>query len=121
MRAKQVHLQFANLIGGNADIAELPNPSRNCVSNAVLTHEIVDHLPRCQNLFARIGSEQNRTAVVDHAAQICEREMFAVDVKSGHSRLLATSFWLLACFRDAFKLAVSNIPVSERMQPLAAS
>src|SRR5690348_1805323 len=96
MRAKQVHLQFPNLIGSDADIAELSNASSYCVSNAVLAHQVINHLARKLDLLASIGSKQDRPAVVNDRAQICECEMFAVDVKSGQNRLPASSYQLPA-------------------------
>ena len=46
MGAYEVHLQFTNLVAGNADLAQFPDAGSDCVSDLVAGNDLVDDGPR---------------------------------------------------------------------------
>ena len=79
--AEQIQLQFPNLLGCDADVAQFAHAGCHRVCDAILTYQFLDDLARCQHLLPRVWSEQHGTIVIYHLTQVCEGESFAVNVQ----------------------------------------
>ena len=92
MRAYQVDLKFADLIAGDALLAEFADARGNRVRNLIACNQGFDHGTGAIYPLARIGRKQHRLMLDRNLAHLFESEIVAVDVESLHScEPLATS------------------------------
>ena len=73
MRTYQVDLQFADLIAGDAYIAEFADTGRDGVGHLIVGDKRVDDGTCSVHPLARIGSQQHGSALRSHLAYFFER------------------------------------------------
>src|SRR5579883_3461472 len=81
VRADEVDLQFADLVAGDADIAEFADTGGDGIGNLVIVDEVVDHGAGSVDAFAGVGGEQDRPAFQCYLADGFKREIVSADVK----------------------------------------
>src|ERR1700722_1379410 len=82
MRTQKIYLQFANLLTGNAHVAELAHAGRDRVRQSIAGDDIVDDGSRLVHSFARIGRQQHRPTLDRYLAHRFQSEVVTADVKS---------------------------------------
>ena len=80
MRAHQVYLQLANLIPGNADVAEFANAGSDRIGKLVSRDQFSNHRARAIHALARVRREQHGTAIDCDVAHVFEGQIISVDV-----------------------------------------
>ena len=79
--ADEIDLQFADLVAGDAHVAELANAGGDGIGELVVCDDVVDHGAGAIDGLARIGREQHGAAVVGDFADRFEGEVVTVDVE----------------------------------------
>ena len=82
MRAHQIQLQLADLVAGDADIAQLADASGYRIRNFIVGDERVHHGAGARSTAcARVGREQHGPVLDSHFARGFERQVVTVDVQ----------------------------------------
>ncbi len=81
MRANQIDLQLANLIAGDAHVAQLSDSGSDGVRDFIARNNLVDHGTGQLNRRAGIGSEEHSSAFPGDLAHVLQREIVSVDVE----------------------------------------
>jgi len=81
-----ISLQLANLIAGNARVAEFAYAGGDRIRNFIVRHQSIDHSARPIDCFPRVRIEQHRAALHRHFPDRVQRQIVAIDVKSFHKK-----------------------------------
>ncbi len=81
VRAHQVDLQFANLVAGDAHVAQFADAGGDGIGDLVAGDDLVDDGARPVDRLARVGSEKHGAALDRHFAHRFERQIVSVDVE----------------------------------------
>ncbi len=84
VRADQVDLQFADLVAGDAHVAEFADAGGDGVGDLILGNQSVDYGARSIHALACVGREQHGPALECDFAHRFEGQIVSADVKSVH-------------------------------------
>ncbi len=84
MRPEQVHLQFANLVARDANVAELADSGGDCVRDAILRNQRIHHRARPVDSRASVRGKKDGAALDCDFPHCFQREIVTVNVKSFH-------------------------------------
>jgi hypothetical protein len=80
MRAQEIHLQFADLISGDAHVTELSHSGRDGVGDLVVRDQRVNHRACPVNGSSRFGVEEHGTVFHRDFTNRLESQIVSVDV-----------------------------------------
>jgi hypothetical protein len=81
MRANQIHLQFANLIAGDAHVAQLSDAGCDGIGNAIVRDQRVHNSAGTLHRNTGVRSEQHRPPLDGDFPHFFQGQVIAVDVK----------------------------------------
>ena len=81
MRSHKVHLQFADLLAGNANVTEFAYPGCNRVSNSIAGDNFVDHRAGQIDGLAGIRGKESGPAFGGDFADLLQRQIVPVNVQ----------------------------------------
>jgi hypothetical protein len=85
VRPHEVDLQLADIVGGDAHVAQLPNASGYSIAHPVVLHQVFDHGAGAIDRKAGLGFQHYRTPLMHDRADILEGQIVAIDVKYFHA------------------------------------
>lgn len=81
MGSNQIDLQLADLVRGDANIAQFPHTGRDRVSNFVGGDDFIDDSAGMVDQLSRIGREEHRAALMGDFAYCFQRQIVSVNVQ----------------------------------------
>ena len=84
VRAHQVDLKLADVVGRDAHVAQLADAGGDGVGEAIVNHQVFDDGASAVDGQACLGLEHYGAALVDDRGEVVQRQVVAVDMQNFH-------------------------------------